>query len=215
MGGPTKGQGIGYGQGFDKSIGAARVSAALHTFPIPGSCGQMMATPSSGRRWYAVQCLAHREAGATAHLRNQDFPVFLPRREKTCRHARKIETKLVSYFPGYVFVQLDLTRDMWRSVNSTYGVARLVMNGDRPAPVPNGVIESLQAACDGDGVIAWEPGLAVGDSVRILSGPFADLVGEMERLDAAGRVRVLLDIMGARISTVMPRASVISAASLA
>ena len=39
-------------------------------------------------------------------------------------------------------------------------------------------------------------GMATGQSVRILSGPFANVVGRLERLDAAGRVRVLLDMMG-------------------
>src|SRR5690349_20642365 len=77
----------------------------------------------SGRRWYAVQCLSNREGGAAAHLENQNFPVFLPRRRKTCRHARRIETVLVPFFPGYLFVTLDLSKDRWRSVNGTYGVA--------------------------------------------------------------------------------------------
>src|ERR1700694_1974440 len=74
-------------------------------------------------RWFAVQSLARRERWAAKHLRNQNFSVFLPCRRTTRRHARKLETILAPFFPGYLFVSLDLARDRWRSVNGTFGVA--------------------------------------------------------------------------------------------
>jgi transcriptional antiterminator RfaH len=157
-------------------------------------------------RWYAVHCLSHRESSASSHLRHQDFPVFLPRLRKTRRHARKFDVVLAPFFPGYLFVKLDLTRDRWRSVNGTCGVARLVMQGDAPAPAPIGVVESLLESCDEHGVVRQRRDeLKPGQSVRILTGAFADLVGELDRLDDTGRVRVLLDIMGGRIPVVLPR----------
>ena len=148
-------------------------------------------------RWYAVQCLPNRVSMALMNLQKQTFPVFLPRRQKTRRHARKIDVVLTPFFPGYLFVKLDLTRDPWRSGNGTYGVGRLVMQGDVPAPAPRGVIEALRDACDENGVLHL-PGdeLKPGQSVRILTGAFADFVGEIDRLDDSGRIRVLLDIMG-------------------
>ena len=90
----------------------------------------------NGTRWYAVQCQPHRERLAASHLINQGFGVHLPLREKTRRHARKIETIRTPFFPGYLFARLDLSRDFWRSVNGTVGVVRLVTQGDRPTPVP-------------------------------------------------------------------------------
>jgi transcriptional antiterminator RfaH len=165
-------------------------------------------------RWYAVQCLSRREPVAFAHLQNQDFGVFLPRRRKTRRHAHKIEVVLAPFFPGYLFVQLDLTRHRWRSINGTYGVGRLVMQGDQPAPAPRGVIEILHDACDESGVLHL-PGdeLKPGESVRILVGAFADFIGEIDRLDSSGRVRVLLDIMGGRTPVVLPLENVVRAES--
>ena len=57
-------------------------------------------------------------------------------------------------FPRYLFVVLDLDRDRWRSVNGTFGVARLVMMaGDRPQPAPHGVVEALVALADGRDVL--------------------------------------------------------------
>ena len=138
----------------------------------------------------------------------------MPRREKTRRHARKIETVRAPFFPGYLFVHLDLTCQRWRSVNGTFGVSRLVMQGDRPAPAPHGVVEALIDACGEDGVLRWQADLAVGKPVRVVVGPFSDLIGELEQLTDAGRVRVLLNIMGAGTPVCLPRTYVVPAESV-
>jgi len=55
--------------------------------------------------------------------------------------------------------------------------------------------------------------MATGQSVRILSGPFANVVGRLERLDAAGRVRVLLDMMGTTVPVAVRRGAICPAAA--
>lgn len=201
----------GLGSAANPTMGYHHDSA---TNAAAASTGQDFAGVSEGARWYAVQCLAHREVAASSHLQNQQYRVFFPRRRKVRRHARKTETVLVPFFPGYLFVSLDLSRHRWRSVNGTYGVASLVMRGDRPAPVPMGVVESLQQSCDEASVVQWQPDLKPGQAVRILAGPFGDFVGELERLDGAGRVRVLLEIMGGRVPAVLPKEFVVSRDSI-
>jgi transcription elongation factor/antiterminator RfaH len=155
--------------------------------------------PAPGERWYAVQCLAHREGAAASHLSHQGFTVFLPRRQKTRRHARKLDTVLVPFFPGYLFVTFDAARVQWRSINGTYGVARMVMQGDAPLAVPRGIVEALQAACEDGDILNHSVALKPGQSVRIMTGAFADFLGRLEQMDDRGRVRVLLDIMGGRV----------------
>ena len=92
--------------------------------------------PSDGERWYAVQTLQYAEKRAQAQLEQQKFRTFLPKRRKTIRHARKLSTVTAAFFPGYLFVLLDLNRDRWRSVNGTFGISTLVMAGELPCPVP-------------------------------------------------------------------------------
>ncbi len=145
-------------------------------------------------RWYLVSTLAGREVLAAQQLERQAFATFLPRQLKTVRHARRVRITTAAFFPGYLFVHLDLGRDRWRSVNGTVGVGRLVGHGDRPTPVLAGVVEALMQAADDRGVISGVP-LRPGQAVRITAGAFADQLGVIERLDGAGRVRVLLDIM--------------------
>jgi transcription elongation factor/antiterminator RfaH len=163
------------------------------------SPGRERLKEQGGLRWYAVQCLAHREAAAASHLQNQGFTVFLPRRQKTRRHARKLDTVLVPFFPGYLFVRFDSARAQWRSINGTHGVARMVMQGDSPLPAPRGIVEALQAACEEGDILRHSAALKPGQSVRIMAGAFADFLGRLEQMHDRGRVRVLIEIMGGRI----------------
>jgi len=148
-----------------------------------------------GARWYLAYSLPNREEHALNQLMNQKITGFLPKILKSVRHARRIQTKLVAYFPRYLFVQLDLSRDRWRSVNGTLGVAYLVGPGDFPQPVPVGVVETLLSYSDHRGVITLGE-FQKGQRVRMTAGPFAEQIGVLDRLDATGRVRVLLEIMG-------------------
>lgn len=152
---------------------------------------------------YVVRTKPYREASAAQQLANQNYRTFLPRFWKNRRHARKFETVLVPLFPRYLFVILDLTCDHWRSVNGTYGVERLLMRAGEPEPVPHGLVEQLVGVAEGD-VVRFAPFLREGQTIRVAAGPFVDLMGKLERLDDAGRVRVLLEIMGGQIPVLLP-----------
>src|SRR5271154_3971476 len=106
-----------------------------------------------GRRWRLVRALTGREVFAAEQLQRQGFVTFLPKQLKTVRHARRVRVALGAYFPGYLFVRLDLAKDRWRSVNGTLGVSHLVGSEDRPTPVPLGVVEALIEAADARGVL--------------------------------------------------------------
>lgn len=109
---------------------------------------------------------------------------------------------------------MDLSRDRWRSVNGTYGVAKLVMQGEYPIAVPAGVVEALQSSSDEWSVVEWRPEIRPGEAVRVVAGPFSDMIGQLERLDGAGRVRVLLEIMGGQVPAVFPEEVIVSRNSI-
>ena len=79
-------------------------------------------------------------------------------------------------FSGYIFVALDPDRDRWRSINGTFSVARLVCAHGRPTPVPTGVVEALLATVDETGLVRFDGGLRPGQPVRVLTGPFAQIL---------------------------------------
>ncbi|MBI1867914.1 MAG: transcription antiterminator NusG [Methylocystis sp.] len=158
-------------------------------------------------RWYVVRSLPRDETRAESQLLAQGFRIFLPRVNKTVRHARKMRTVIVPVFPTYMFAVLDLQKDRWRSVNGTFGVASLIMAGERPEPVPHGVVEQLLDYTDEAGIARFERNLREGQAIRVTMGPFARVLGRLERLDANGRVRVLLDIMGGKVPALLDRSA--------
>jgi len=149
---------------------------------------------------------------AVTHLGRQGFRSFLPRYTKTVRHARKYRTLQAPLFPRYLFVVLNLERDRWRSVNGTTGIASLFMAHDRPVPVPDGLVETLIEAAESSGKLRFAEALVPGQKIRLVAGPFAQAVGLLDRLDDAGRVEVLLEIMGGGIRVKLARSWVEPAA---
>ena len=160
---------------------------------------------SLDERWYVVRTQAQRELYASKQLVNQGFRVFVPRYWKNRRHARKAEAVLAALFPRYIFVRLDRTKDRWRSINGTFGVDRLLTHDGEPQAVPRGVVESFIRATAPDGGIRFHFDLKEGQNIRITAGPFAELVGQLERLDENGRVRILLDLMGGKVRVGLPQ----------
>ncbi len=156
-------------------------------------------------RWYLVHAQTGREAVAQAHLRRQGYQTFLPTSLRTARHARQIKTSQGAYFPGYLFVSLDLASQVWRPINGTVGVIRLFATESRPTPVPPGLVERLIALTNPSGLIELTPSLAPGDPVRLTAGPFAEAIGVVEAMSGPDRVRVLLSIMNRQVSVDLPQ----------
>ncbi len=165
-----------------------------------------------GERWFVARVHPHRESTAQLNLNRLGFRSFAPRVRSTVRHARKLRNVLTPLFPGYIFLILDLSRDRWRCVNSTFGVASLIMGVEQPIPVPQGIVETLVAATESSGTIRLDSDLEIGQKVRILSGPFAEALCRLVHLDDRGRVRVLLEFMGAEVSARLDRSCVAPAA---
>jgi transcriptional antiterminator RfaH len=166
---------------------------------------------SAEKRWYVARTQPHAEGRAVANLEKQRFRTFCPRFRKSRRHARRIESVLVPLFPSYIFVRFDLSYDRWRSVNGTRGVTYLLMQGEFPQAVAPGVVESLQQRTRADGTVDLTPELEIGQSVRLAYGPFADFVGTLQELDSAGRVRVLLSLLGRSVSVALNGEAVLPA----
>ena len=166
----------------------------------------------ANERWFLVHTQPNSERRAALHLGGQGFRTHFSTIQKTIRHARQLRTVRAPLFPRYIFIILDLQRDRWLSVRSTVGVSSLFSCDGRPIPVPVGIVETLIENTDEANLTLFSSGLRTGQSVRILSGPFVDFVGTLERLDDAGRVRVLLDMMGTAVPVALRRIAICPAA---
>ncbi|MEA3027595.1 MAG: transcriptional antiterminator RfaH [Alphaproteobacteria bacterium] len=166
--------------------------------------------PTAQPRWYVVQTHPNSELKASAHLIRQGYEIYLPRYLRRRRHARRIETVAAPLFPRYLFVTIDMSVQQWRCIQSTFGVSRLVCNGDEPAAVPNGVVESLQGHHDEKGFVRLKmpPRFAPGDKIRVLDGVFTACLGLYEKMTDSERVAVLLDLLGRKVRVVLDAESV-------
>ncbi|OFX08799.1 MAG: hypothetical protein A2516_08565 [Alphaproteobacteria bacterium RIFOXYD12_FULL_60_8] len=148
--------------------------------------------------WFAVNTLARAEDKAKFNLERQGFSVYLPRYLKKRRHARRTEIVPTPLFPRYLFVGLDKDTARWRSINSTFGVCRLLTNGNEPIPVPPSIMDMILARENEEGWVEMTPSLPYreGEKVQVLDGPMKDHVGLFSGVDDNERVFVLLDLMG-------------------
>ena len=162
------------------------------------------------QHWYVVHTQPNKEVHADLHLRRQGFTTYLPRHLRSRRHARKTETVVRPLFPRYLFVALDVARDRWRSIHSTVGVSHLVVAGEAPLSVPDGVLDEIRAreTTDGYVTLGLPAGIGPGSRVRLIDGIFADAKGVLERIADDRRVAVLLELLGREARVFVPAASI-------
>ncbi|WP_035544531.1 MULTISPECIES: transcription termination/antitermination NusG family protein [Holospora] len=157
--------------------------------------------------WCVVHTQPLKESIAQKHLLDQGYEVYFPRFKKVCRHARRVEEKLVPLFPRYIFLGLDLNLVRWRSINGTRGVSYLLMcDALNPAQVEADVIYRLQEKEIGDGIVPISSlvNFVKGEKVRILEGAFADQTGIFQSIDDNSRAQVLLTFLGREIKMSLP-----------
>jgi transcriptional antiterminator RfaH len=145
--------------------------------------------------WACAQLEANRERLALHCLSLRGFEIYLPRlRVKHITAVRKTGVQAPPLFPCYAFVLIEL---QWHAARWSPGILRLVLDGDRPAKVPDKVISELKSR-ERNGLIELptDPGFRRGDKVRIVRGPLTGLEGLVEGLRPQQRVEILLAVLG-------------------
>lgn len=151
----------------------------------------------STENWFVAQLKPQGMRQAKQNLARQGFKHFCPTRRESVLRSGKAVSRDVPLFPGYLFVQFDPNEPGWTSINATRGVSRLLLSTSRPtSPLPSQFMAGLMARCDELGAIVANPNLALGDTIRIVSGPFAETIGKIERVTDNERVQILMELMG-------------------
>ena len=102
------------------------------------------------------------------------------------RNGKKVTTQHKT-FPGYVLVRMIITNESWYVVRNTRGVTGFVGPESKPIPLTAEELDRM-LNCSPNKV---EFRIAVGEEVRILSGPLENFTGEIEEIDAVKqKVRV-------------------------
>ena len=177
--------------------------------------------------WYIIQCYSGYEnkvktnlemRAQTLGVEEQIHEVIVPIEEVQERKDGKLKTVKRKLLPGYVLVRMSLDDPSWSVVRDTPGVTSFVGSEGHPTQVkirevakflmPKETV-TADAAQQGDAAelsVASAPKVEddkvavdyeVGESVTILSGPFASVAATISEIDAStGRIKALVSIFG-------------------
>ena len=111
------------------------------------------------------------------------------------------------------FVEMDLAASRWRALRSTFGVEDLIWQGDKPAPVPEGVVEEIRCREDACGLVPLvrQSPFKKGDPVQVIDGAFTDQIGIFDCETDDERVILLLELLGRKIKVPIPHNAVTQA----
>lgn len=156
------------------------------------------------QQWYALHTKVHAEQKAARELHRHGIETYVPEISSKTGKSAKSTLKRVAFFPGYLFMNVDLSSTNavhWRWAT---GVRHIVSYGDRPVAIPEEIIGLIrrQLAQQETEVLNRTHKFKKGDYVRIAEGPFSDMLAIFEGPNTATeRVTVLMEFLG-RLSRV-------------
>ena len=146
--------------------------------------------------WFVIQYRPNSSSLAKRHLERQGVETFLPLIEDTKRRSSYFLTNFKPLFPGYMFISFDASKFHWLTINSTVGVRKILAVENTPKIIPKNFIHPLRLKCDPDGKLVKETNFRIGDKARVLKGPFAQMIGRIEKVNKNERITILFEILG-------------------
>ena len=157
-------------------------------------------------QWFAVHTYAGYEDAVARYLeqrveslemKDKIFKVVVPKEKSIkIRNGKRITVEEKIY-PGYVLVQMTMEPDSWYVVRNTPRVTGFVgSDSTNPTPLSFEEVESLMARMG-----QKEPSLKfdfkLGETVRIIDGPFKDYDGKISEVDESrGRIKIMVPVFG-------------------
>jgi len=116
------------------------------------------------------------------------------------KRGKRVETER-KFMPGYVLAKLEMSDQVYHLVKNTPKVTGFLGNNSKPQPIPDAQAARMLSTKDEAAANAPKQRIQVdyeiGDSVKVLDGPFASFNGIVEELDFdRGRVKVSVSIFG-------------------
>jgi len=155
--------------------------------------------------WYAVHTHVNKESLSEINLIRQNFITYLPKYKKIIKHARKISTVVRPLFPRYLFVKLDLVKQRWHLINSTYGVNVLITMEEKPVKILDKIINEIKSYDNSDVIANISPysSMTMGEEVNIIDGLFSGRKAIFDGLTEDNRIKVLFNLLGKEVTLSM------------
>ncbi|MCD4708221.1 MAG: transcription termination/antitermination protein NusG [Candidatus Sabulitectum sp.] len=158
-------------------------------------------------KWYVVHSFSGYEQRVAKFLEGQLFrrypgrigKTLIPTEEITHRKNGKEYTREKKLYPGYVFVELEISDEIIMDIRAMNNVSGFPpMNRGKPVPLTDSDMKKIQGQTTGVSdkkIIRIQ--FKVGQTVRVTDGPFRNFTGVVEAINAErGKVRIIFTIFG-------------------
>ena len=165
------------------------------------------------KSWYVLHTYSGYENKVKANLEsraqsmgmeNNVFRVVVPEEEEHEIKNGKDKVDMKKTFPGYVLVEMVMSDEAWFVVRNTPGVTGFVGShgaGSKPAPLLDDEITQILRQL-GMSTRHLDVEFNVGESVKIIEGAFAGLVGQITEVDDEKmKLKVNIDMFGRETAT--------------
>lgn len=161
------------------------------------------------KEWYVVNTYAGHENRVKDYLEKRLetmgiadnlFQIIVAEETQIEVKNKKSKEVVKNIFPGYVFVEMIMTDEAWYVVRNTPGVTGFIGSsggGAKPFPVAKSEIENVLRRI-GKSDKNVEVQFKVGDTVKILSGPFSGMEGIVDTMNDQSQVATVLIILFGR-----------------
>lgn len=152
-------------------------------------------------RWYVIHTYSGYENKVKQDIehvakarRIQDLILEVKYPVEEVRELKDGKSRTVSRkrFPGYVMVKMIKTDETWYIVRNTRGVTGFVGMGKEPIPLSDEEVVAM-----GIEYMPIEIDIEVGETVRIIQGPFENFLGRVIAVDKERqKIKLIVNLMG-------------------
>jgi transcriptional antiterminator RfaH len=150
----------------------------------------------NSKSWIVARNKPNQDKIALINLERQNFEFFQPTFKTMSKIQNKFKEIIKPVFPGYIFIAINLEENNWHKINNTRGISSIIVFGNKIPLIRSELIEALKHRFSLDNIPKEANPFEVGMNAEITNGPFAQLIGKIEEIDAHQRIWILLDILG-------------------
>ena len=160
------------------------------------------------KEWYVVNTYSGHEnkvkeklemRASSMGMEDYIFRVVVPEQTEIEVKDGVTKEKVRKMFPGYILVEMIMNDEAWFIVRNTPGVTGFIGSsgkGAKPFPLTPPEVDKILGSM---GMSRLEIGnnLNIGDMVKVVNGPFANMFGKVKTIDMEQqKVEVALDLFG-------------------
>ena len=164
------------------------------------------------KEWYVVNTISGYEYKVkeklemrinSMELHDNIFRVIVPEQKEVEYKDGVKKEKVKKMFPGYVLVEMVMSDEAWYIVRNTQGVTGFIGSsgkGAKPIPLLPQEVDRILGNM-GMSRLDLSKDMEVRKKVKIVDGPFKDMIGKIDSIDLKQQVlTVLIDLFGQETS---------------